>query len=85
MTAQDKIDAVRQQIEEMCAGEREELECPFCGEVTTRYSNRGICCETMATLVNGIVKDRQFKRELRKVHQISMQLGQMADSSRMVN
>jgi hypothetical protein len=85
MSPQDKIDSVRQQIEEMCRGEREELECPFCGEVTTRYSNCGVCCETMATLVNGIVKDRQFKREMRKVHQIAMQLGQIADRSSMIN
>ena len=83
MTPQDKIDAVRQQVDEMCDEARDHLDCPFCGGVVTRYC--GMCCQTLATLITAIVEDRQFKRELRKVHQISMQLGRMADSPRMAN
>ncbi len=54
MTSSEKILDAEDQVREVVAGQREWIDCPFCGLHTARGQNM-LCCEKLSTIVAAVL------------------------------
>ncbi len=54
MTAREKVLEAERQVREVVAGQRGEIECPFCGLFSIR-ENDILCCDRMADVTHAVL------------------------------
>ena len=63
MTSREKVLAVERQINEIMMGQRDVLECPFCG-LNSTPDNVLLCCEPAADVTNAVLGHKDFKLQM---------------------